>query len=253
MKLTNFQNFQLAILDYIKSGALSNPNDRYKSWEHCYLAFDNAISQINQGNQNGVDFDYLCQILSEYLSSWGMKRNSFLLDLDCKAHLNPIKLILLGTCKNKIPYRSLLNAHSIYYLNNTKTHMLDVLMELKEELKKSYQKLAVNVAANNSNFAKAMGIKPKKAIQISDTLISKIILGTPGACPAYDRNLRKSLSGGPIARAVFNRKSILDLSNFYNANCSAMNTLSKSFTRSLGKPYPEMKLLDLGLWLLGLI
>ncbi len=57
-------------------------NHRLKSWEHCYKFF--KINHQNLDDQKIMDL--ACLHLAFYLASWGMLRNSFLLQRDYLIH-----------------------------------------------------------------------------------------------------------------------------------------------------------------------
>ena len=54
-----------------------DPHHRYLSWEYCHEAF-----RLNRRPQIDATIDYLCLHLAWYLASWGMLRNSFLMQKD---------------------------------------------------------------------------------------------------------------------------------------------------------------------------
>ena len=58
-----------------------DPHHRYLSWEYCHEAF-----RLNRRPQIDATIDYLCLHLAWYLASWGMLRNSFLMQKDYKIH-----------------------------------------------------------------------------------------------------------------------------------------------------------------------
>jgi len=70
-------------------------NDRYQSWEHCYMAFHEAFENKKAGKQDEVDIDKLCLHLAFYLASWGMYRgSSFLFRCDYKVHEEVVQSLL---------------------------------------------------------------------------------------------------------------------------------------------------------------
>ncbi len=198
------------------NGICEIPNNRYLSWEHCYKVFSKA-----RNNRDVIDIDKLCLHLSFYLASWGMYRgSSFLLQKDYKFHRPVVEEIL------KPEYDCLLG---IPALNLMDDHSLDTLFELSQEVADIYE---------NADHGRP-GIKN----HVTDTLVTKILLGTLGCVPAYDRYFVDAIKRYGIARGVYNRKSILDICCFYNDN-------RESFQK-LNIPYPEMKLIDMCMWQLG--
>ena len=65
-----------------------DPHHRYLSWEYCHEAF-----RLNRRPQIDATIDYLCLHLAWYLASWGMLRNSFLMQKDYKIHADVVRLI----------------------------------------------------------------------------------------------------------------------------------------------------------------
>lgn len=75
---------------YIKQ--LHEPNHRFKSWEHCFMAF----SDFNN------DVDYLTLQLAFYLASWGMYRGSSeLLQKDYLIHEPIVEIIRSNSALRK--------------------------------------------------------------------------------------------------------------------------------------------------------
>ena len=65
-----------------------DPHHRYLAWEYCHEAF-----RLNRRPQIDATIDYLCLHLAWYLASWGMLRNSFLMQKDYKIHADVVRLI----------------------------------------------------------------------------------------------------------------------------------------------------------------
>lgn len=53
---------------------------------------------------------------------------------------------------------------------------------------------------------------------LSETLITKILMGTLGCVPAYDRYFVAGLKSQKMASGTYNIKSILQLVDFYEKN-----------------------------------
>lgn len=121
-----------------------DPHHRYLSWEYCHEAF-----RLNRRPQIDATIDYLCLHLAWYLASWGMLRNSFLMQKDYKIHADVVRLIyqpewddLLDLSPEKLSQE--------YYA--------DRIMKLSESITEAY-------------VASGVGIP-------TDTLLTKILLGT---------------------------------------------------------------------------
>lgn len=202
-------------------------NGRYRSWEHCYKIFNNAHISDNVDN----DFiDYLCLHLSFYLASWGMYRgSSFLLQRDYKVHKPVIEELL------KEEYDSLwgiaINEYKI--IHNQKK-----LEKLVKRIKEIYNEIRLSVKET----------VPKN--ELSDTLVTKVLMGTLGCVPAYDRYFVSGIRNEKAASGNFNIKSILELVDFYNQYYDDFES-ARSQMVVCGMEYPQMKILDSCFWQIG--
>ena len=180
----------------------NNDNSRYKSWEHCYATFYNAITN---GDKSSETKDYLSLQLAFYLASWGMYRgSSFLLQKDYTIHREPIKIILDDT------YSVLLGIKCDKLLSN-----INLLFELIKKLEDEYEKVRA-------------GIKGMVKNGVTDTLISKVLLGTLGCVPAYDRFFKDGLKKLRMENFSFNEKSISELCQYYSKYDSVLEKIRKT-------------------------
>lgn len=203
----------------------SDMNGRYRSWEHCYSHFIKA-----RGN-NDVDYDYLSLQLAFYLASWGMYRgSSFLLQKDYRIHIPVVKELL------NEKYDSLAGIQCVAFKQERNQKLLQ---EINIFLNNYYDSLRHEV--------KAQKIKSK----LSHTLITKILMGTLGCVPAYDRYFIAGIKNQKIAIGNYNLKSILQLVDFYEKNSERLEH-ARLKMKVENIPYPQMKLLDMGFWQLGL-
>lgn len=201
-----------------------DPNARYRSWEHCYLDFYKARN--NKTNHN----EYLSLQLSFYLASWGMYRgSSFLLQKDYKIHIPVIEELL------KEKYNPLMG---IDCCELRKEDNMNLLFELGDYIKNYYNDVRRSVRNQN--------IKS----DISDTLLTKILMGTLGCVPAYDRYFIKGIKKEKVAIGNYNRKSILQLIKFYEEYSDKLNLLQEQLIVDDLK-YPQMKILDMAFWQIG--
>ena len=149
------------VLKYIQP-ATNDSNHRFKSWEHCYKAF-------SENNNH----DTLALNLAFYLASWGMYRGSSgLLWKDYKVHIPAIEII-----KKFNELKSI----------NWEKPKIEEILKLKEKLIDYYSNI-------NFNNGKEQGLKK---ITATDTLISKIILGSLGCLPAFERYFNIGFIGIP--------------------------------------------------------
>ena len=202
-------------------------NGRYRSWEYCYKIFNDA-HKSNNVDDNFID--YLCLHLSFYLASWGMYRgSSFLLQRDYKVHKEAIKVIL------EKKYDSLWGINmNEYLLKDNQDKLNDIVIRLKN----IYKKIRLSVKETS----------PQN--DVSDTLITKILMGTLGCVPAYDRYFIAGIRNEKAATGNFNINSILDLVVFYNTHCIKFENARKQM-KVFDMEYPQMKILDSCFWQIG--
>ena len=202
-------------------------NGRYRSWEYCYKIFNDAHKS---NNVDDIFIDYLCLHLSFYLASWGIYRgSSFLLQREYKIHKEAIKVIL------EEKYNSLWGINvSEYLLKDNQNKLNDIVIRLKN----IYKKIRLSVKETS----------PQN--DVSDTLITKILMGTLGCVPAYDRYFIAGIRNEKAATGNFNINSILDLVVFYNTHCIKFENARKQM-KVFDMEYPQMKILDSCFWQIG--
>lgn len=186
-----------------------DPHHRYLSWEYCHEAF-----QLNRRPQIDATIDYLCLHLAWYLASWGMLRNSFLMQKDYKIHADVVRLIYQPEWDD------------LWDLSPEKLsqeYYADRIMKLSESITEAY-------------VASGAGIP-------TDTLLTKILLGTVGCVPAYDRYFKKALADTGAAPQVFSAKSIRTLGNLYLDHEDEFEKLRKHCGSRI--EYPAAKILDM--------
>lgn len=202
-------------------------NGRYRSWEYCYKIFHDAHTSNNVDD----DFiDYLCLHLSFYLASWGMYRgSSFLLQRDYKVHKPVIKILL------EDKYNSLWGIEINQYKN---IENQEKLKDLVSRIKEVYNEIRLSVKESI----------PKN--ELSDTLVTKVLMGTLGCVPAYDRYFISGVRNEKAASGNFNIRSILELVEFYNKYYDDFEQARKQMM-VCGMEYPQMKILDSSFWQVG--
>lgn len=206
------------------SGLYKDKNGRYRSWEYCYYNFYKARTA------NKPDTDYLSLQLAFYLASWGMYRgSSFLLQKDYKIHIPVVEKLLDSK------YDELFGV-SCEKLQTREVQML--LLEIVDFLSQYYQGVRATVKGKNLKNS------------ISMTLVTKILMGTLGCVPAYDRYFIAGVKSKKVCTANFNLKSVLQLAKFYLDNRDIFEAARKEFPLN-DIIYPPMKLIDMGFWVLG--
>lgn len=206
----------------------NDKSGRYRSWEHCYGHFMKARHQTDP------DYDYLSLHLAFYLASWGMYRgSSFLLQKDYRIHIPVVQKLLNSK------YGSLAGIECVEY---RKPEIRGLLEEINFFLEQYYDNVRRQVWGLEKEG------KPKN--KLSDTLITKILMGTLGCVPAYDRYFIAGIKNQKVSTGQYNIQSILKLVDFYEANKEQLKSTLAGLKVD-GLPYPQMKLLDMGFWQIG--
>ena len=200
----------------------ADKNARYRSWEHCYKCFHDARSNTD------ADYDYLSLQLAFYLASWGMYRgSSYLLQKDYKVHIPVVKEIL------EKEYDCLFG---IKCLELRKKAIQERLRKLECFIESFYDGIRKTVRSTDRSP--------------SATLITKILMGTLGCVPAYDRYFIEGVKELNISTGTYNMNSLLKLVDFYETNYEQLEKERKKL-KVYDLPYPQMKLLDMGFWQVG--
>lgn len=200
-------------------------NGRYRSWEHCYSNFINA-----RDNKN-AELNYLSLQLAFYLASWGMYRgSSFLLQKDYKIHIPVVKELL------KEEYDPLAGIDCVELKRKENQRLLENINAFLDEYYSNIRDEVKNIKVRN---------------QLSSTLITKILMGTLGCVPAYDRYFISGIKKQKVASGNYNMKSIIQLVDFYEKNIVELENIRKDMKVN-GMAYPQMKILDMAFWQIGL-
>lgn len=199
---------------------LKDKHGRYLSWCHCYNAFKD-----NRNNKDEQTLDYLALHLAFYLASWGMYRgSSFLLQKDYKVHIPVVKIVL------EEKYSPLLGITAERLLDE---QMLDLLEDISARIRQAY-------ASEQSSFEGIIN-------NATDTLVTKILLGTLGCVPAYDRYYVQAVRKYNISSGGYDRRSIKDVAKFYLKYKDIFEKVRIELS-SYGTEYPEMKIMDMCLF-----
>jgi len=198
-----------------------DPHHRFRSWEHCHSFF--------MGNP--TDYDLASLHLAFYLASWGMYRgSSFLLQKDYRVHAAVVEEILNPR------YASLKNLTlDDFTLDSRRTEVVDGLFGLVAWIKSWY-------AANTTTH--------RGAANVSDTLATKILLGTLGCTPAYDRFFIAGLKKCGLKFSYLNKTNFSEMVSFCLRHRDAFQD-AKAVVSSYGVEYPTMKIIDMYFWRLG--
>ena len=201
-----------------------NENGRSRSWEHCYRVFRDARTDPSP------DYDYLSLHLAFYLASWGMYRgSSFLLQKDYKV-LSPIVEKVLKPeydCLFGLACADLREPDVQTRLANLSDDIADYFWPIRNEV-------AGRVVAS----------------QVSPVLITKILMGTLGCVPAYDRFFVDGIKKYKVTTQEYSPESVRKLAKFYEAHNDRLEEARRGM-RTEDLVYPQMKLLDMGFWQIG--
>lgn len=204
--------------------ARRDKNGRSRSWEHCYRVFRDARTDPSP------DYDYLSLHLAFYLASWGMYRgSSFLLQKDYKVLVPVVEEIL------KHEYDCLFGL---------------ACADLREaEVQGSLEKLRDYIAEHFGPIRDEVAGR-EVPTPVSPVLITKILMGTLGCVPAYDRFFQDGVATYKVTTREYSLKSVLKLVDFYEAHNDRLEDARRGM-RVGDLTYPQMKLLDMGFWQVG--
>ncbi len=88
------------------------------------------------------------------------------------------------------------------------------------------------------------------ASPVSPVLITKILMGTLGCVPAYDRFFEEGARHLGLEKKSYNEDSLLELADIYEAHNDRLEDARRGM-RTDDLIYPQMKLLDMGFWQIG--
>ena len=86
--------------------------------------------------------------------------------------------------------------------------------------------------------------------QVSQVLITKILLGTLGCVPAYDTFFGIGAEYLGLEEKNYNEDSLLELADIYEEHNDRLEEARRGM-RTDDLIYPQMKLLDMGFWQVG--
>lgn len=112
----------------------------------------------------------------------------------------------------------------------------------------------VDIIKNNIDLLWELTVEIRKAFReyhpdgpVSDTLTTKILMGTLGCTVAYDKYVCENLRAYKIASGNFGKQSILQLCEYYKSH-SEFESIRKIIKQEDNIDYPPMKILDMGCW-----
>ena len=115
------------------------------------------------------------------------------------------------------------------------SQLLPIILSAADLVRGTYQSFAT---ANESRDA-------------SDTLVTKVLLGTLGCIPACDRYFIDGFKAAGFSYSYLNAKFVTRLSQIAARNLLGLRTAQSGIASATGVRYPLMKLLDMYFWQLG--
>ena len=223
MKQENIKEY----LDYYLSE--TNPTDRYTSFDYCYNYFKTNSSEYLLNNM-----EKSCLVLGFYLASWGMLRNSFLLQKSIKFY-EPI-----------IQYISELDrSYWSIDVDNYTDDNINKILKVYEDIE-----------------SKIIPINEKGNPAEAGTLLTKILLGVFGFIPAFDTYFLKAfkfMSKYNKGFKVVNLNNLKIISEFYVSNKMVIDefaSITKTYEVSTGNKtnisYTKAKIIDMYGFMVGL-
>ena len=216
-------DFAIEKIDKYFNEIHKDKNARYLSWEHCYKNF----SQYKGKMLSEQEADFLSLHLAFYLASWGMYRgSSFLLQKDYKIHIEAVKEIYRGEYKPLCGIKC-----DAILLESNRNLMFILVARLKD--------IYINKKKNM-----------RGCDDISEILLTKILMGTLGCFPAYDRYFKAGLKSFGVASGICSPNSLNSLAKFYENNKEKLEKQRMKISGN-GVEYPPMKIIDSCFWQLG--
>ena len=154
--------------------------------------------------------------------------SSFLLQKNYKVHRKVVETIF------DVKYDCLF---AIEAQELIKDERLNLLFKVSEEIEKIY--------------ANTKRVKKGKDNNATETLITKILLGTFGCVPAYDQYFIKGISEHNIAKKTYCEDSVRSLASYYLEHYEEFENVRKEIN-SHGTNYTPMKIIDMCFWQSGM-
>lgn len=202
---------------------IKDQHHRYRSWEHCYNYF-RQLAPENIASKR----DYAALQLGFYLASWGMYRgSSFLLQHAYTVHRGVIDLLAEDRFKPLWEHEYGTGYHD--------AKLRPLIMDAIIAIKATYKPFVTKEGSQ----------------QPTDTLVTKIILGTFGCLPACDRFFIDGFKKYNTPFSSLNQQFIQRISDFCAENFDEFSEVQKEIQDDTGFRYPMMKLVDMFFWQTG--
>jgi hypothetical protein len=195
---------------------MNGAHHRYRSWEHCFRYFQRSRPQII-----AADRDHAALHLGFYLASWGMYRgSSFLLQHAYTAHLSAIDQVIAPQ------FTALWDRE---FGADEDLDLMPLIDSAIDGIRASYAPLG----------------------SATDTLVTKVLLGTFGCLPACDRYFIEGFKAAGLNYSSLNSKFVAGIHFFCRDNLLELREEQTGIERGGGIRYPLMKLVDMYFWQIG--
>lgn len=193
-----------------------DPHGRYRSWEHCYRFFREHHSDLLQVE------DGAALHLGFYLASWGMYRGStFLLQRAYTAHIPVVRALaspqFAGLWEVDVG------------TNHDHTKLAVTITDVVDSVKAAYEPFG----------------------NPTDTLATKVLLGTVGCLPACDRLFIDGFRNQGFPYSRVNGLFVDRVLRFCMDNRPELTRLQSMIMDRGSLRYPFMKLVDMHFWQVG--
>lgn len=195
---------------------------RYRSWEHCFAYFRRI-------GPTGVlaDRQQAALQLGFYLASWGMYRGStFALQYDYTIHLDVVDCLA-------VPEYAPLWQHE-FGCTDEDMQFVPLIFDAADAIARAYEP-----------FARALDK------QVTDTLVTKVLLGTLGCLPACDQLFISGFCHSGFSFSYLNKQFARRIFEFCRENRAELQAEQARINQSSPVPYPLMKLVDMHFWQIG--
>jgi hypothetical protein len=196
---------------------IGDTHHRYRSWEHCYRFFREVKPSGIAAQRRHAALQ-----LGFYLASWGMYRGStFLLQHAYTIHLGVVD------CLASSHFAPLWEREFGCQADDVK--LVPVILEAVEAISKAY-----------SQFG-----------QPTETLVTKVLLGTFGCLPACDQYFIAGFRRAGLGYSYLNTRFIKKLLAFSREHLTELRSEQATIKDHSGAHYPLMKIVDMYFWQLG--
>lgn len=213
-----------------------DPANRERSWERCYSFFQGYREMPRK--QQEKQRELACLHLGFYLASWGMFRGP-LIHKDYTIYADVIDILLkeqYAQLWNPVFFKNLLAGNQQVTQNDTQ-----LIFELATHIREHINGLLI---------VRNYPAQPEHA-RATNTLITKIIMGTLACVPAYDQYFCKGLPDCGIRRCgSFTLNCFTRLLNICREH-NLWQMLQRQPIKSSGVTYPVMRVVDLYFWQKG--